>query len=120
MIFCLCGRVTLKPVSGIRRYDSLEVGEIRRRIKASGLQRGMSEAELGWTSSAFDPDVLTIGFARRFATYKRATLLFSDLARVKKPSESKEPWDYLDIVKTVKGDDAYRPVSESKCPLLKK
>jgi branched-chain amino acid transport system substrate-binding protein len=42
------------------------------------------------------------------------------LARVKQPSESKEPWDYLDIVKTVKGDDAYRPVSESKCPLLKK
>jgi branched-chain amino acid transport system substrate-binding protein len=42
------------------------------------------------------------------------------LARVKKPSESREPWDYLEIVKTVKGDDAYRPVSESKCPLLKK
>jgi branched-chain amino acid transport system substrate-binding protein len=42
------------------------------------------------------------------------------LARVKKPSESKEPWDYLDIVKTVKGDDAFRPVSESKCQLLKK
>lgn len=42
------------------------------------------------------------------------------LARVKKPSESKEPWDYLEIVKTIKGDDAYRPVSESKCPLLKK
>jgi branched-chain amino acid transport system substrate-binding protein len=42
------------------------------------------------------------------------------LARVKKPSESKEPWDYLEIVKTVKGEDAYRPVSESKCPLLRK
>lgn len=42
------------------------------------------------------------------------------LAQVKKPSESKEPWDYLTIVKTVKGEDAYRPVSESKCPLLKK
>ncbi|MGM5027929.1 ABC transporter substrate-binding protein [Tardiphaga sp. 862_B3_N4_1] len=42
------------------------------------------------------------------------------LARVKKPSESKEPWDYLDIIKTVKGDDAFRPISESKCPLLKK
>lgn len=42
------------------------------------------------------------------------------LARVKKPSESKEPWDYLDIIKTVKGDDAFRPVSESKCALLKK
>jgi len=42
------------------------------------------------------------------------------LARVKKPSDSKEPWDYLEIVKTVKGQDAYRPVSESKCPLLGK
>ncbi|HXQ06164.1 MAG TPA: ABC transporter substrate-binding protein [Bradyrhizobium sp.] len=42
------------------------------------------------------------------------------LARVKQPSASKKPWDYLDIVKTVKGEDAYRPVSESKCPLLKK
>nr|WP_233286972.1 ABC transporter substrate-binding protein [Bradyrhizobium oropedii] len=42
------------------------------------------------------------------------------LARVKKPSESKEPWDYLDIVKTVRGEDAYRPASESKCRLLKK
>lgn len=33
--------------------------------------------------SNFDPDVLTIGFARRFATYKRATLLFRDEARLK-------------------------------------
>jgi branched-chain amino acid transport system substrate-binding protein len=41
------------------------------------------------------------------------------LARVKKPEDSKEPWDYLDIVKTVKGTDAFRPVSESECPLLK-
>ena len=32
----------------------------------------------------FDPDALTIGFARRFATYKRATLLFSDLDRLEK------------------------------------
>ena len=42
------------------------------------------------------------------------------LARVKKPSESREPWDYLEIVRTVKADDAYRPMSESECPLLKK
>jgi glycogen phosphorylase len=54
------------------------VGEIRRRIKASGLQRGMSEAELGWTSSAFDPDVLTMGFARRVPSYKRLTLMLRD------------------------------------------
>jgi branched-chain amino acid transport system substrate-binding protein len=42
------------------------------------------------------------------------------LAKVKSPEASKEPWDYLDIVKTVKGDDAFRPLSESKCPLIKK
>jgi branched-chain amino acid transport system substrate-binding protein len=42
------------------------------------------------------------------------------LARVKTPSESREPWDYLEIVRTVKAEDAYRPVSESECPLLKK
>jgi starch phosphorylase len=51
------------------------VGEIRRRIKASAMQRGMSEAELAWTASAFDPDVLTIGFARRVPSYKRLTLM---------------------------------------------
>lgn len=42
------------------------------------------------------------------------------LARVKKPSDSKEPWDYLEIVKTIRGEDAYRPVSESTCKLLEK
>ena len=42
------------------------------------------------------------------------------LAKVKTPAQSKEPWDYLEIVKTVKGDDAFRPVAESKCPLLQK
>jgi branched-chain amino acid transport system substrate-binding protein len=42
------------------------------------------------------------------------------LAKVKSPEQSKEPWDYLTIVETVKGEDAYRPLSESKCPLLKK
>jgi branched-chain amino acid transport system substrate-binding protein len=42
------------------------------------------------------------------------------LAKVKSPEASKEPWDYLDIVKTVKGEDAFRPLSESKCPLIKK
>jgi branched-chain amino acid transport system substrate-binding protein len=42
------------------------------------------------------------------------------LAKVKTPAQSKEPWDYLEIVKTVKGEDAFRPVAESKCPLLRK
>ncbi len=42
------------------------------------------------------------------------------LVRVKTPQQSKGPWDYLEIVKTVPGEDAFRPVSESACKLLKK
>jgi starch phosphorylase len=59
------------------------VGEIRRRMHESALQRGMSTAELGWISSAFDPDVLTIGFARRVPSYKRLTLMLRDPARLR-------------------------------------
>jgi glycogen phosphorylase len=69
---------------GVRRVlRERLVGEIRRRIKASALQRGMSEAELGWTTSAFDPDVLTIGFARRVPSYKRLTLMLRDPDRLR-------------------------------------
>ncbi len=39
---------------------------------------------------ALNPDALTIGFARRFATYKRATLIFRDLERLKKILNNKE------------------------------
>jgi starch phosphorylase len=69
---------------GVRR-DLRErlVGEIRRRIKASALQRGMSGAELSWTEKAFDPDVLTIGFARRVPSYKRLTLMLRDPERLR-------------------------------------
>jgi glycogen phosphorylase len=59
------------------------VGEIRRRIKASALQREMTEAEVGWTESAFDPSVLTIGFARRVPSYKRLTLMLRDEDRLR-------------------------------------
>jgi branched-chain amino acid transport system substrate-binding protein len=42
------------------------------------------------------------------------------LVQVKKPSESKYPWDYYTIRETIPGDDAFIPLSESKCPLVKK
>src|SRR5699024_244299 len=41
------------------------IEEVRRRLRRSWLQRGASALELGWCDSVFDPDVLTIGFARR-------------------------------------------------------
>lgn len=42
------------------------------------------------------------------------------LAQVKKPEESKYPWDYYHIRQVIPGDEAYLPLSESKCPLVKK
>jgi len=42
------------------------------------------------------------------------------LFEVKSPSESKGPWDFYKLVGTVPGDQAFTPLSESKCPLLKK
>ena len=42
------------------------------------------------------------------------------LFEVKKPSESKAPWDFYKLVGTVAADQAFTPLSESKCALLKK
>ena len=50
--------------------------------RPSGAGRGARSSTLA--DEVLDPHALTIGFARRFATYKRAALLFTDLARVKK------------------------------------
>ncbi len=58
------------------------VEEARRRIAASWLERGASAAELGWVEEVLDPDVLTIGFARRVPTYKRLTLMLRDPQRL--------------------------------------
>jgi branched-chain amino acid transport system substrate-binding protein len=40
------------------------------------------------------------------------------LAEIKKPSESKYPWDYYKLLKTIPGDMAFRPLSEGGCPLV--
>jgi branched-chain amino acid transport system substrate-binding protein len=42
------------------------------------------------------------------------------LFQVKKPSESKGRWDYLKLLGTVPGEEAFQPLSQSRCPLVKK
>ena len=59
------------------------VHDVRRRLRISWLQRGASDAELGWVDDVLDPDILTIGFARRVPSYKRLTLMLRDPARLK-------------------------------------
>ncbi|WP_328536592.1 alpha-glucan family phosphorylase [Streptomyces sp. NBC_00344] len=58
------------------------VAEVRTRLHASWRGRGASEAELGWIEGVLDPDVLTIGFARRVPSYKRLTLMLRDRDRL--------------------------------------
>ena len=88
-------RATPRPASGERELPGDEqllalrrqlraelVEEVRRRLRISWQQRGLSPAELGWVDDVFDPDVLTIGFARRVPSYKRLTLMLSDPQRL--------------------------------------
>lgn len=56
----------------------------RERLQKSLRERGASPAEIAAASEVLDPSVLTIGFARRFATYKRATLFMRDIERIKR------------------------------------
>jgi branched-chain amino acid transport system substrate-binding protein len=42
------------------------------------------------------------------------------LFEVKTPAESKYPWDYYKLVATIPADEAFRPLSQSECPLVKK
>jgi branched-chain amino acid transport system substrate-binding protein len=42
------------------------------------------------------------------------------LFQVKKPEESKGSWDYYKLISTTPGDQAFRPLSESECPLVQK
>jgi starch phosphorylase len=55
--------------------------QVRGHLLARAERRGRA-LRLGQVDGVLDPKALTIGFARRFATYKRATLLFRDLARL--------------------------------------
>ncbi len=66
-----------------RRRERL-VAMARNRARRYLERRGGMPKEIAEAQSVLDPEVLTIGFARRFATYKRATLLFSDPERLDK------------------------------------
>lgn len=55
---------------------------IRERVRNQRARLGESPEKLRAVSRMLNPEILTIGFARRFATYKRATLLFSDPERL--------------------------------------
>ena len=42
------------------------------------------------------------------------------LMRAKRPQESRGEWDLLEVVRTIPGDQAFRPLAESQCPLVRR
>ncbi len=59
------------------------IANTRSRLYASWINRGASPAELNWIENVLDPDILTIGFARRVPSYKRLTLMLQDPERLR-------------------------------------
>jgi glycogen phosphorylase len=57
---------------------------VRREVAVQRRRDGYTDELIQAAGEALDPDVLTIGFARRFATYKRANLIFKDMDRLKR------------------------------------
>lgn len=66
-----------------RRRERL-VAFVRQRLKKQLEHAGAPRSEMELAEQVLDPEALTIGFARRFAEYKRGTLIFRDLSRLKK------------------------------------
>src|SRR5579884_3525969 len=64
-----------------RRRERL-VAFARARLKLQLKNRGAPPGEIARADEVLDPEALTIGFARRFATYKRGTLIFRNLDRL--------------------------------------
>ena len=66
---------------------------VRERLRREYMRKGLSTTQLGRITRLLDPadpNVLTLGFARRFATYKRASLLLRDRARLAKLIDGSE------------------------------
>ncbi len=73
----------------VRRREGM-IANVRRRLRDQLKGRGAPPAEIRAADEVLDPEALTIGFARRFAPYKRATLLFRNLERLGKLIASRE------------------------------
>jgi starch phosphorylase len=82
----------------------------RSRLRQQYARHGRSPSDLRSVADLFDPETLTLGFARRVATYKRAGLLFSDLHRLRQiVRHSEHP---VQIIMAGKAHPADRPGQE--------
>jgi starch phosphorylase len=76
-------RVPARDLWEAHQRQKLELAIFARgRLRSQFARHGEAPATLEELEEVLDPSILTIGFARRFATYKRASLLFSDIDRL--------------------------------------
>ncbi|MFH1155283.1 MAG: alpha-glucan family phosphorylase [Pseudomonadota bacterium] len=83
------------------------IDAIRDRARLRWANAGGSSSVMLAGGAFLDPSVLTIGFARRFATYKRALLIFRDLERLKR--HFKDRWRPIQIIFAGKAHPADNP-----------
>ena len=77
------GRIPDRELWDAHQHQKLELAiYARARLRAQLARHGEAPSVLTELAEALDPEILTVGFARRFATYKRASLLFTDIARL--------------------------------------
>jgi starch phosphorylase len=84
VVFEAADRVPAEQIWAVKRQlRERLVLDARRRLRESWINRGASPTRLKWIDGVLDPDVLTIGFARRVPSYKRLTLMLRDPDRLK-------------------------------------
>jgi starch phosphorylase len=80
---------------------------IRERVRWRWIRGQATPEQVLAAGTLLDPEALTIGFARRFATYKRAALIFQDMARLKRILQN--PWRPVQIIFAGKAHPADEP-----------
>jgi len=86
------------------------IDHVRKCLKDQEIKNGESLENIREAANMLDPNTLTIGFARRFATYKRAALIFRDAERIKRIlNDSRMP---VQIIFAGKAHPADRPAHE--------
>ena len=96
------------------------MGFIRERARRRHISGQMDPDQVLVAGAFLDPESLTIGFARRFATYKRATLLFRDLDRLERIiHDTYRPVQFIFAGKTHPADDAAKHLLQQVYSLAK-
>jgi starch phosphorylase len=107
-VWALASRIPAEELWRIheRRRERLVVFA-RRRLRQQLAHRGVPQSQIDAAGEVLDPEVLTIGFARRFATYKRATLLLHDPERlIRLMTDAERPLQFIFAGKAHPRDDS--------------